>query len=164
MFGLIGKMTAIPGQRDALISILVRGAAAMPGCLSYIVAGDLADPDALWVTEVWESQDRHAASLALPAVQQVIQRGRLLIASFDERFVTEPIGGYGLIQPGTDINVLLKRLSAPAQRAIRSTGLITLEQLCNMTGPELRRLNGIGNKGLAIIRSTLAEHGLSLSA
>ena len=163
MYGLIGKMTAIPGQRDTLIAILVEGAAAMPGCLSYIVAGDAADPDSLWVTEVWESQDSHAASLALPAVQQAIQRGRLYIAALGQRIVTEPAGGYGLMQPGTDISVLLKRLSAPAQRAIRSTDMTTLEQLSNLTGPELRRLNGIGKKALGIIRSTLAEYGLSLA-
>jgi hypothetical protein len=77
--------------------------------------------------------------------------------------VTEPAGGYGLMQPGTDISVLLKRLSAPAQRAIRSTDMTTLEQLSNLTGPELRRLNGIGKKALGIIRSTLAEYGLSLA-
>ena len=41
----------------------------MPGCFSYVVAADPAEPDALWVTEVWESQASHQASLQLPAVQ-----------------------------------------------------------------------------------------------
>jgi hypothetical protein len=41
----------------------------MPGCLSYIVAKDAADADALWITEVWTDKDSHAASLKLPAVQ-----------------------------------------------------------------------------------------------
>lgn len=48
MYGLIGKMTAAPGQRDALISILLDGISGMPGCLSYVVAKDSADADALW--------------------------------------------------------------------------------------------------------------------
>lgn len=96
MYGLIGKMMAVPGQRDALIAILLEGASAMPGCLSYVVAADPADPDALWVTEVWESEESHRASLALPAVQQAITRGRPLIAGFGERFVTAPVGGHGL--------------------------------------------------------------------
>ncbi len=52
MYGLIGKMKARPGQRDALIAILLDGIAAMPGCLSYIVASDPADADAIWITEV----------------------------------------------------------------------------------------------------------------
>lgn len=47
MSGLIGKMLATPGQRDALVAILLEGLRNMPGCLSYIVAHDPADPDAL---------------------------------------------------------------------------------------------------------------------
>jgi quinol monooxygenase YgiN len=38
MYGLIGKLKAIPGQRDTLTRILLDGAAGMPGCLSYVVA------------------------------------------------------------------------------------------------------------------------------
>ena len=97
MYGLIGKMTAVPGQREALIAVLLEGIAGMPGCLSYIVARDLADTDAIWVTEVWESQESHAASLALPDVQQAIARGRPLIADFGDAIVTEPVGGNGLV-------------------------------------------------------------------
>jgi len=96
MYGLIGKITAVSGQREALISILLKGTAAMPGCLSYIIARDTADPDAIWITEVWDSQESHQASLALPAVQEAIAQGRPLIAGFGERFVTEPVSGHGL--------------------------------------------------------------------
>ena len=99
MYGLIGKMMAVPGRRDALIEILLEGTtgeSAMPGCLSYVVAADATDPDALWVTEVWESEESHRGSLSLPSVQQAIARGRPLIAGFGERFVTTPVGGYGL--------------------------------------------------------------------
>lgn len=96
MYGLIGKMVAHPGQRDALISILLDGVAGMPGCLSYVVAKDPGDPNAIWITEVWDSQESHQASLSLPSVQQAIGRGKPLIAGFGERFVTEPVGGHGL--------------------------------------------------------------------
>jgi len=96
MYGLIGKMMAVSGQRDALISILLAGVADMPGCLSYIIATDPSDADAIWITEVWDSQDSHTASLSLPSVQQAIAQGRSLIAGFGERFVTTPIGGHGL--------------------------------------------------------------------
>ncbi|WP_363102327.1 antibiotic biosynthesis monooxygenase [Halothiobacillus sp. 15-55-196] len=47
MYGLIGKMKTMPGQRDALISILLDGVSGMPGCHSYIVAQDPTDPDAI---------------------------------------------------------------------------------------------------------------------
>lgn len=96
MYGLIGKMTATPGQRDALAAILLEGTGAMPGCLSYVVATDPADPDGLWITEVWDSAESHAASLALPGVKAAIAKGRPLIAGFSNRVETTPLGGHGL--------------------------------------------------------------------
>jgi quinol monooxygenase YgiN len=96
MYGLIGKMKAMPGRRDALIEILLEGTTAMPGCLSYVIARDPRDEDAVWITEVWDSADSHKACLALPAVQSAIARGRPLIAGFGERFETQPVGGHGL--------------------------------------------------------------------
>jgi quinol monooxygenase YgiN len=96
MYGLISKITAVAGQRDALAAILVDGTRAMPGCLSYVVASDPADPNGLWITEVWDSQDSHKASLQLPAVQAAIAKGRPLIAGFSNRVETTPIGGHGI--------------------------------------------------------------------
>jgi quinol monooxygenase YgiN len=96
MYGLIGKMKVAAGQRQALIAILLEGIRGMPGCLSYVVAEDATDGDAIWITEVWDSPESHKASLSLPAVQQAIARGRPLIAGFGERFETRPIGGQGL--------------------------------------------------------------------
>jgi len=96
MYGLIGKMTAVSGQRDALIAILIEGASGMPGCLSYIVAKDPADATTIWITEVWDTQGSHGASLSLPVVQQAMARGKPLIAGFGERIVTQPVGGHGL--------------------------------------------------------------------
>jgi len=96
MYGLIGKITVMPGQRDALASILLDGTGAMPGCLSYVVAQDPADDTALWITEVWDSQASHKASLSLPAVQAAIAKGRPMIAGFSNRVETVPIGGHGI--------------------------------------------------------------------
>jgi quinol monooxygenase YgiN len=75
MYGLIGKMTAVEGKRDELIAILLQGTKEMPGCLSYIVAKDPADATTIWVTEVWEDQASHKASLSLPAVREAIAKG-----------------------------------------------------------------------------------------
>ena len=96
MYGLIGKITATAGQRDALAAILLEGTQSMPGCLSYVVAVDASDPDALWVSEVWDSQASHQASLKLPSVQAAIAKGRPLIAGFSNRVETTPLGGHGL--------------------------------------------------------------------
>ncbi len=89
-------MIAAPGQRDALMTILLEGVSGMPGCLSYVVAKDPTDANAMWITEVWDSQASHAASLYLPSVKEAIAKGRPLIAGFGERFETEPVGGHGL--------------------------------------------------------------------
>jgi len=96
MYGLIGQMKAAPGKRDELVAILSESTGGMPGCLSYIVAKDATDADALWITEVWTDKDSHAASLKLPAVQAAIARARPIIAGFGHRFETMPIGGVGL--------------------------------------------------------------------
>ena len=93
MYGLISKINTVPGQRDALAAILVEGTRAMPGCLSYVIAADVADDNALWITEVWDSQASHRASLSLPAVQAAIAKGRAMIAGFASRVETTPVGG-----------------------------------------------------------------------
>jgi quinol monooxygenase YgiN len=95
MYGLIGKIVAVPGKRDELASILLEGTREMPGCLSYVVANDAADSNALWVTEVWTDPANHQASLSLPSVQAAIAKGRPLIAAFENRVETTPLGGWG---------------------------------------------------------------------
>lgn len=96
MFGLIGKMRAVSGERDALIALLLEGIGGMPGCLSYVVAKDPTDADAIWITEVWDSRESHRASLQLPAVRATIARARPLIAGFENGTETQPVGGIGL--------------------------------------------------------------------
>lgn len=96
MYGLIGQMKAAPGKRDELVAILSESTEDMPGCLSYIVAKDATDADALWITEVWTDKDSHAASLKLPAVQAAIAKARPIIAGFGHRFETTPVAGIGL--------------------------------------------------------------------
>lgn len=96
MYGLIGKMTATPGQRETLTTILLDGVSGMPGCLSYVVAHDPADADAIWVTEVWTDEAAHRASLQIPEVKAAIRKGLPLIATFHDAQVTTPVGGVGL--------------------------------------------------------------------
>lgn len=62
-----------------------------------------------------------------------------------------------------DIDILLKKLGKPAQRAILGTGVTTLEQLAQMTEVEIASLHGIGKIAIKIIQVTLEENGLSLS-
>lgn len=98
MHGLIGKMIAAPGKRDELIAILLESTAGMPGCLSYVVARDPKDANAIWITEVWDNKDSHAASLTQPAVKAAIAKAKPIIAGFGDYVTTEPVGGVGLAQ------------------------------------------------------------------
>lgn len=96
MYGLIGRMKAAAGKRDELIAILLESIGEMPGCLSYVVAQDPSDGDAIWITEVWDNSDSHKNSLSLPAVRAAITKAKPLIAGFDQHFETQPVGGHGL--------------------------------------------------------------------
>lgn len=96
MFGLIGKMTAKSGQRDALVAAMMESTGGMPGCLSYVVALDPKDADVIWVTEVWDSADSHMGSLKLPQVQAAIAKARPIIAGMEQVATTTPVGGVGL--------------------------------------------------------------------
>jgi len=97
-FGLYGKITAQPGQRDALVAGLLEAAALMqhvPGCELYIVNVSPTDTDAVWVTEVWSSASAHQASLTQDEIKALIKRTMPLIAG-GERIEIVPIGGKGL--------------------------------------------------------------------
>lgn len=96
MYGLIVKMTVVPGKRDEMIRILKQSAADMPGCLSYVVAKDAADENVLWVTEVWDSAASHDASLSLPQVKNAIPEAKPLVAGFEKIAATIPAWGHGL--------------------------------------------------------------------
>ena len=98
-FGLFGKITAQPGQRDALVQHLLTAAAlvgAAPGCELYVVHTSPTEPDALWVSEAWRSQADHEASLGAAGVRELIAKARPLIAGMSDRVVTVPVGGKGL--------------------------------------------------------------------
>jgi len=99
MYGLINKLNAVPGKRAELSAILLDASGGMAGCQSYIIAEDAKDPDALWVTEVWDSKESHMASLQTPSVKAAIAKGRPFVAGFGNQTETKPLGGHGLRVP-----------------------------------------------------------------
>ena len=97
-FGLFGKIDTHPGQRDALVEILLQAAALLHDdaeCELYIVSTSPTEPEVLYVTEAWRSQAAHEASLARDDVRALIQRGMPLMAG-GERTELVPMGGKGL--------------------------------------------------------------------
>jgi quinol monooxygenase YgiN len=96
VYGRYGTIIATPGNRDALLAILVEAASAsdtMPGCRSYIVGAVLDDPNAIAVIEVWDEKASHEASLKLETVRETIGRARPLIAGFGASSEFRPAGG-----------------------------------------------------------------------
>ena len=96
MYGEIGKIIAVSGKRDEVIANILAGVGNMPGCLSYIVAKDASNPDAIWISEAWDSKASHDSSLSLPSVKTAIAKNLRLIAGFGDSVVTVPVGGPGL--------------------------------------------------------------------
>jgi quinol monooxygenase YgiN len=93
MYGLINKVVAAPNRRNELIALLKGSSNAMPGCLSYVIAEDAADENGIWITEIWDSEESHQASLSLSTVKQAIAKARPLIAGFSKCAVTKPVAG-----------------------------------------------------------------------
>jgi quinol monooxygenase YgiN len=96
MWGMIAKITLLPGKRDEMLQILQESAADMQGCLSYVVAKDASDENTVWVTEVWDKMASHDASLSLPAVKNAMPRAKAIVSNFERIAITTPAWGVGL--------------------------------------------------------------------
>lgn len=91
MYGLIGSLHTTVEGRQQVIDALLGSSAGMPGNIHYLVAADANDETAVWITEVWESEEAHKASLQLPAVRDAIELARPHITGFGQRIVTAPV-------------------------------------------------------------------------
>ena len=98
-FGMFGKITTVDSKRDELVDILLEAAEEMntlDECEMYIVSVKEEEPNAIWVTEVWQDENAHQASLSLEAVKMLIQKGRPLIVGMETIETFAPRGGKGL--------------------------------------------------------------------
>lgn len=97
-YGLYGKLVTKPGQRDAVTEILLRDVDKLKsvGCQLYLVNHAAEEPDSIWVTEVWDSPDSHAASLQLPTVKAAIGEAMPLLTGEFEQVKLDVVGGLGL--------------------------------------------------------------------
>ena len=68
----------------------------MAGCRSFVVALDPTDPDAVWITEVWDSRSAWQASLELPGVKASIERSMPLVRTGARPARRSPSAGQGL--------------------------------------------------------------------
>ena len=102
MYGYLGGMRTRPGKRDEVIALLLRGLDALPaaGCLAYVVSACATDDDRIWVSEVWESAEHHAASLQLPGTRAAIAAAMPLLTGEFTSQESRVVGGLGLAARG----------------------------------------------------------------
>ncbi len=62
-------------------------------------------------------------------------------------------------RPLTPAGTPIPRIGAPATRALRAIGVVTLEQVRALSEPELRALHGVGPMAVRFLREALAERG-----
>jgi quinol monooxygenase YgiN len=75
-YGYLATMRTQAGHRDDVVRILLSGVDGLRevGCRLYVVGVSDADPELIWVNEVWESKEHHDASLRLPETKAAIAR------------------------------------------------------------------------------------------
>lgn len=98
-YGLIGKLSTEPRNRESLVNILAEGVKLMkdvPGCHTYIVTKDNNDEGVVWVMELWETEEAHDQSLYLPGVQELISKAMPLLNGKPEGISVIPVSGKGL--------------------------------------------------------------------
>jgi mannose-6-phosphate isomerase-like protein (cupin superfamily)/quinol monooxygenase YgiN len=103
------KFTALPGRGDELAELLLRAADSLrdtAGCELYVINRTRDEPDQIWVTELWLSQEAIDASLEQLRGDEGKAQLAQVMALLDpnnppERVELEPLGGVGYLAGGT---------------------------------------------------------------
>ena len=99
-YGLHGKLIAKDGKGDELASILLEASklvASAKGCQLYLISKDQNDPNAVWVTEVWDNEADHDDSLKVEGVRALIVQAMPLLDGQPEKGQKLTVlGGAGL--------------------------------------------------------------------
>ncbi|MEU7800341.1 antibiotic biosynthesis monooxygenase [Micromonospora arborensis] len=97
-YGYIGSMKTKPGRRDDVVGILLSGVDGLreAGCDLYVVSVSDTDDVTIWVSEVWQSKEKHDTSLQLPETKAAIGKAMpMLTGEFTSQEVSVR-GGLGL--------------------------------------------------------------------
>jgi quinol monooxygenase YgiN len=94
------KLTAQPRQAEVLTERLLEVAELLeqvPGCELYLINISPADSTAVWVTEVWRSQEELEASVQLEPIKRLMALVLPLLAGPPELVELIPLGGLSRI-------------------------------------------------------------------
>ena len=87
-YGLHGKLQATAGNGTQLAQILLEASrlvSTAKGCQLYLISQDSSTPEAVWVTEVWDSKEDHDNSLQVPGVRELISQAMPLLDGRPEK-------------------------------------------------------------------------------
>lgn len=93
------RFNARTGRGAELIDVLLRTndiVSEADGCRLYIINHDLDNPDHIWVTELWDSQEDHAISLTLDGCKELLAEAMHLLATPPEQIAMNAIAGKGV--------------------------------------------------------------------
>ena len=105
--GRYAKFTTQPGRGDEVAQLLLRAADSLrdtAGCELYLINRSRSEPDVVWVTELWLSQEALDASLEhLDTDEGKAQIAEVvgLLAQPPELTELEPLGGVGYLAGGS---------------------------------------------------------------
>ena len=94
VFANAGTLGTLPGKRDELVTHLTRRSSVLSeiGCLAYEVGTNEAEPNTVFVMELWSDAAAHRASLALPDVQASIAEARPMLSGVFGGFQFDVVG------------------------------------------------------------------------
>jgi quinol monooxygenase YgiN/mannose-6-phosphate isomerase-like protein (cupin superfamily) len=101
------KFTAQPGRAEEVAELLLRAADSLrdrAGCELYVINRSTSEPDVVWATELWLSQETLDASLAQLATDEgkaQVAEVSALLAEPPEVTALEPLGGVGYLPGGS---------------------------------------------------------------
>jgi quinol monooxygenase YgiN len=92
--GFHATMTAQPGKGDELIELLLN-APSLPNrdCVVFLVGRSASNPDIVYVTEGWTSQQAHSTFFATEQAQAFVAKLQPLLAGESQYTDGVPVGG-----------------------------------------------------------------------
>lgn len=92
------KATAKPGKRDELVQQLSESTELLTrasGCIYYLIS-TTEEPDVVWVSELWTSQEAKDAVAMKPESAKIMRELMPLVASMTDRTNLKVVGGTGI--------------------------------------------------------------------
>lgn len=98
-YALLNKLTAKPGQRQQVVDILLESGQLFDDnadCYLYLVSESAEDPNAIWVVDLWTTEEAHEDALTVPELRPFVEKSLPLLEGMPEQIEVRPVGGKGV--------------------------------------------------------------------